>query len=330
MFCSNCGTPLPPNGVCTNCGVPATNMMFDGRMQGQPVVPQQAFYNPNPMYVQYQGPQQGYGQPYVRQENVAIRGIKDPKLVAGIGATIKNSCGSMMMVMAALLTTIVMIFSYIEVFYISASSSYDEDVTIMSAMFVFFVMSIPFTLLTIGMWMITFQGFGTYNSKMYNDNRCMNTSGFSTVQASAIVALVPVACITVLFALTTCMMLFVGTVSMLGFDAASAEDVVIVTVAMVLLLTLLILMIIIYSSIISQMAKIKHAVRGRNYERISLLLPVLLFILTTFQIIGIVFSAVESDIFTLIASGIYAIWYAFMGCTILYLRSRVDNYILRR
>ena len=114
MYCSNCGAQLPENGVCAHCGVPATNMTFTGHLQGKPVVPQQSFYNPNPMYVQYQGSNQGFGQSYGIQQNVAIKGEKDPKIVAGVGAIIKDSSASMMMLMVALLTTAAMIFSYIE------------------------------------------------------------------------------------------------------------------------------------------------------------------------------------------------------------------------
>lgn len=328
MFCSNCGAPLPPNGICMNCGVPAPNMMFDGNLQGQPVVPQQPYYNPNPMYVQYQGPQQGYGQPYIQQENVAIKGIKDPKLLAYIGMIIKDSCGSMMMVFAALLTTVAMIFSYIDVFYICGQSSYDEDVAVLSAVTILFAMAIPFTLFTIGMWLTVFQGFGTYRKCSYNDKACMYTSGFSTIQAGAIVALVPTACVGALFIFVAFMTMIAGVAVTFGTNNVHAEDVAIVSLAMIIILGIVTLLIVCYSSIISQMSKIKHAIRGRNYESISLLLPVFLFIFAVFQVICLIFMAIDGEIFRTIISGIYAIWYTFTGCMLLYTRSRVNSYIL--
>ncbi len=332
MFCSNCGAQLPPNGVCTQCGVPATNMTYNGHMQGRPVTPQQQFYNPNPMYVQYQGPQQGYGQPFVPQENVAIRGIKEPRLVAGIGATIKEGCGSMMMVILALLTTLATVFSFIEMFYM-ASSTYDSDEAVLSGMVVFSVRVIPFVIFAIGAWMITFQGFASYHKKLYNDNACMHTSGFSTVQAGAIVALIPTSCIAVFMVFISFMLLLVGVaaagVDEVVFDSTMPMDAFGVTVFILLVTVMLILMIILSSSLISQMAKIKHAIRGRNYENISVLTSVLLFIMAIFQIITLVFAAVEEEVFATILAGVYAIWYAFAGCTFLYIRSKVNSFILR-
>ncbi len=327
MFCSNCGAQLPPNGVCSRCGVPAANMTFNGRMQGQPVTPQQSFYNQNPMYVQYQGPQQGYGQPYMIQENVAIRGIKDPRMVAGIGATIKDGCGSMMMVIVSLLTTLAMIFSYIQTFYLPSSNwYYDDDMSVAITLMLICVRCIPFTLFTIGAWMVTFQGYANFNKKIYNTNSCMHTSGFTTVQTGAILSLIPTAIITFIYGFIVFMAFFAG--MSIAFGVRYNEDyITTVLFVFIIILAVLILMIVLDASIISQMAKIKHAINGRNYESISMLLPVLLFIMAALQIISLVSSAIEGEIFTILISAVFAIWYSFVGCTVLYIRSRVNNYI---
>lgn len=329
MFCSNCGAQLPPNGICSKCGVPATNMTFNGHMQGQPVTPQQQFYNPNPMYVQYQGSQQGYGQPYVPQINVAIGGIRDPKMVAGIGATIKESCGSMMMVLVALFATVAMIFSFIEMFYIAGSGIYSmTGEAFTNAIVVFATRCMPFLLFAIGAWMVTFNGYGTHHKRIYNDNSCMNTSGFSTIQAGAIVALIPTITISIMMIFMIFMVLIVGVAETFGIEHAMDEDIFVATITIILATLMLVVMIILSSSIISQMAKIKHAIRGRNYESISVLAPVLLFIMAAFQIVLLVFYAAEGEIFRTLLAGVYAIWYAFAGCAFLYIRSKVNTYIL--
>lgn len=332
MFCSNCGAELPPNGICIKCGVPAQNMTFTGNMQGRPVVPQQEFYNPNPMYVQYQGPQQGYGygQPYVQQENVAIGGIKDPKLVAGIGAVIKDSCGSMMTVIAALLTTVAMIFSFLEIYYVADSYvSADADMSIMASLMLIVVRCIPFIMFTIGLWMITFHGYGTYRGNYYNNRACMETSGFSTVQAGAIIALVATACFGVLVVMMLFMVSIVGVGMSFGATKAD-EDVLYIIFGGLIITVALIVMIIMQSSVISQMSKIKHAIRGRNYESISMLLPVLLFVMAVVQVINLIFSAINGEVIALLISGVYALCYAFIGCTLLYIRGRVNSYISGR
>jgi hypothetical protein len=328
MFCSNCGAQLMPNGVCPRCGVPATNMTFNGYTQGQPVTPQQPFYNPNPMYVQYQGPQQGYGQqPYYRQENVAIRGIKDPRVVAGIGSIIKDSCGSMLMVMVSLLTTLAMIFSYIQLFYIPSESLYTDidDITV-AVLVIIFMQCIPFTLFTIGAWIVTFHGFVNYQKKLYNSNACMHTSGFSTIQAGAICALIPTVIITLIVGMTAFVILFMGAMVVVGVRYDEGY-IILVIITVLLLVVFFILMIVLESSLISQMAKIKHAINGRNYESISLLLPILLFIMAVFYIFSIISTAVAGEIFMTITSSVFAIWYIFTACTLLYTRTRINNYI---
>lgn len=327
MFCSNCGAQLPPNGICSQCGVPATNMTFNGNMQGRPVTPQQQFYNPNPMYVQYQGPQQGYGQPYVPQVNVAIKGIKDPKMVAGIGATIKDSCGSVMMVIVSLFATIAMVFSFVELFYTVRYSGYGVgDIAIPKAAVVFFVRCVPFVLFSIGAWMVTFQGYGAYYKKLYNDGACMHTSGFSTIQAGAIVGLIPASLIAIFTAFLSFMVFIVGA---FDTDYYTSENYILDVMVVVMLTTIvLVVMIILLSSIINQMAKIKHAIRGRNYESISVLSSVLLFVMAAIQIVLLVFFAMEKEVLAILIEGAYAVWYALAGCAFLYIRSKVNNYIL--
>ncbi len=328
MFCSNCGAQLPPNGVCAQCGVKATNMTFDGYTQGQPVVPQQSFYNPNTMYVQYQAPQQAYGQPYIPQQNVAIGGIKDPSLVAGIGATIKNGCGSMMMVFASLFVTLAMIFSFIQMIYATSSAGYGvEDEAIFVSMILFFLYSVPLILFTIGMWVVTFQGFGTYRKKFFNDKACMGTSGFSTIQSGGIVALVAIVPIGLFLIFGLFVVMIFGVGAGTGFGADTTEFTLDVFLLMMILTVIFVLMIIMYSSIISQMSKIKHAIRGRNYESISVLLPVLLFIMALVHCISLVYSAIYEDVLGIITSAVYLLSFSFVGCTLLYLRSKVNGYI---
>ena len=327
MFCSNCGAPLMPNGVCSRCGVPATNMTFNGYTQGQPVAPQQSFYNPNPMYVQYQGPQQGYGQqPYYPQPNVAIKGIKDPGIVAGIGGIIKEKCGSMMMVIVSLLTTLAMIFSFIQLFYIPSGNLYGdiENITV-AKLVIIFMQCIPFTLFTIGVWMVTFHGFGNYQKRLYNSNACMHTSGFSTIQAGAICALIPTAIITLIVGMFAFIILFMGTLAAFGIEHDEGYIIGII-IGVFLIMTYFILMIVLESSVISQMAKMKHAINGRNYESISLLLPILLFIMAVFYILTIVSTAVVGEIFMTIISSVFAIWYIFTACMLLNLRGKINNY----
>lgn len=330
MYCSNCGAPLPENGICTNCGVPAQNMTFTGHFQGNPVAPQQQFNNPNPMYVQYQGSNQGIGQPYMQQENAAIRGIKDPKLVANIGAIIKDCSGSMMMVMVALLTTIAMIFSYIELIYSAQNAAYilHDTVEIVNVAWVF-VKCIPFTIFAVGAWLIVFHGYGAYERKLYNDRACMNTAGFSTVQAGGIVMLVPTIIFAVFMAFMLVMMLFAGAISTFDeTDSIAKRDIMYTALLAIIVILGLVVMIIMAAALISQMSKIKHAIRGRNYESISLLLPVLLFIMAGLQLISLMYSAFTADLFATLITGIYALWYAMVACCLLYFRSRIKDYIM--
>lgn len=330
MFCSNCGAPLPENGICTKCGVKATNMTFTGNVQGQPVAPQQQFYNPNPMYVQYQGSNFGYGQPFVPQENVAIKGIKDPKMVSGIAATIKDSCGSMVMVLAALFLTVAMIFSFIEVIYSASSATYrTEDVVALSNVIAIFARCIPFTIFTIGAWMVVFQGYGTYDRRMYNDYSCMSTSGFSTIQAGGIVMLVPTIAFSLFMLFIMFMTMIAGAVSVFGDETGLGEDVGFAFLCLFIAVLMLIFVIILASSLISQMSKIKHAIRGRNYESISVLLPVFLFIMAAVQIISLVYSAWEADIVWTLISGVYALCYSVVACAFLYVRSRANSFIMQ-
>ncbi|MBQ8730163.1 MAG: hypothetical protein IJY81_03120 [Lachnospiraceae bacterium] len=327
MYCSNCGAQLPENGVCAHCGVPATNMTFTGHLQGKPVVPQQSFYNPNPMYVQYQGSNQGLGQSYGIQQNVAIKGEKDPKIVAGVGAIIKDSSASMMMLMVALLTTAAMIFSYIELFNYAGVEYYMDGYLASANVLSVFVKCIPFTLFAIGAWMIVFYGHGTYDSRLYNDRACMNTAGFSTVQAGGIFMLV----VTVidlyfaLFLLLTSMIVAMGV--SVGVDEANVALFVFLYITIVT--ALIVTTIIVAATIISQMSKIKHAIRGRNYESISLILPVVLFIMASLHVILLVQSAWYKDVFGTLSSGVYALWYALVACAFLYIRNRANSYILQ-
>ena len=331
MYCSNCGAPLPENGICTNCGVPAQNMTFTGNMQGRPAVPQQPFYNPNPMYVQYQGSNMGCGQPYVQQENVAIRGIKDPNLVARIGGAIKESCGSMMMVMVALLVTVAMIFSFVDVIYTLSNATYfSQDNAMIYSLISLMMRCIPFVFFTIGAWMIVFQGYGTYNGKMYGSNACMSTSGFSTIQAGGILLVVEAGVFALLCLFLIFMAMIAGTAASFENDSVLGNDAAEVLVGSIFIAIALTLMIIMSSSLISQMSKIKHAIRGRNYENISVLLPVLLFIMASLQIVSLVYSAYEGEIFDTLICGIFALSYAVAACGLLYVRSKANSCIMYR
>lgn len=331
MYCSNCGAPLPENGICTNCGVPAQNMTYTGNFQGKPVMPQQQFYNPNPMYVQYQGSSMGVGQNYVQQENVAIKGIKDPRIVAGIGTVIKDCSGSMLMVMVALLTTVAMIFSYMEIVYITGNASYDmmDTVEVTNAIGVF-MRCIPLTVFAIGAWMIVFNGHGTYAKKFYNDRACMSTAGYSTIQAGGIVLLIPTILFSVVMMFILFMIMLIGAASVFGTVDGLGADTMIVILYDIVAVVATVIVIIIASSLISQISKIKHAIRGRNYESISLLLPVLLFIMAALQMVSLVYSASEKEVFGVLLSGVYALWYAMIACSFLYLRSRINEFVSGR
>ena len=335
MFCSNCGSQMSDNGICPNCGSKATNTLFTGNMQGQPVIPQQQFYNPNPMYVQYVGPTYGVGNPNMTQQmNVAIRGIKDQRILGGIGNIIKNCSGSMMMVMVALITTVVAIFSYINMVYIGANGMFgDLEASGLGAAYSFFFNCIPYTLFAIGGWCIVFSGYGTYTKKAMNDNACMGTAGFSCIQAGAIASVVVTGFVT-LYTIVIFFMLLIGGVGFMGlsdgeFYKYDMSEYFIMVFAMIILMIVEIFSILTSASAINQMSNLKHGIIGRNYEKMSIFLPVMLYLTSILNIIVFVIFAVQGFWFEALVPVINAIWGIMAGSILLSTRTRIDSYVSR-
>ena len=128
-----------------------------------------------------------------------------------------------------------------------------------------------------------------------------------------------------LFLILTSMIVAMGV--SVGVD--EANEALFVFLYITIVTALIVTTIIVAATIISQMSKIKHAIRGRNYESISLILPVVLFIMASLHVILLVQSAWYKDVFGTLSSGVYALWYALVACAFLYIRNRANSYILQ-